>query len=280
MADAGAGERILPAAECPVTRAIRSSGRAAAPRRHGAARRRRLGLCPRCDGARRGHHPELRSHRHPPRADRRGDRRRYDARVHRHEESASSPPAIRRTVMNMAGVRLPLESFPLQALVSRAGEADLPLRGDVEHGPRLYLAVRQGRDGDRRGHGRLHVLLRSRRPAHRQSYAGCDLRTVPDRSGACACCATGAASSTSRRIARRSWRRRRYPGCTSIAAGAPAASRRRRDRAMCSPARSPRTSRNKINAPFTIERFRDGRRDRRSRCGRRGALIAGKTRCS
>ena len=32
--------------------------------------------------------------------------------------SASSPPAIRRVVMAMAGVRLPIESYPLQALVS------------------------------------------------------------------------------------------------------------------------------------------------------------------
>ena len=38
-----------------------------APRRHGAARRRRLGLRPRGRRAGRRHHPELRGHRHPPR---------------------------------------------------------------------------------------------------------------------------------------------------------------------------------------------------------------------
>ncbi len=163
----------------------------------GAARRGRLGLCARGVGARRRHHPELR-----------GDRRSAATRPARSRASRrrAAPIATKKigvvaaghtsVVMAMAGVRMPLESYPLQALVSRAGQADDALRRDVEHDPRLYVAIGQGRTGHRRRHRRLHVLFADRRPAHRQSYAGGDLRTVSRRCAACACCATGAASST------------------------------------------------------------------------------------
>ena len=43
-------------------------------------------------------------------------------------------------VMAMAGVRMPIESFPLQALVSEPVKPVLALRGDVEHRARLHLA--------------------------------------------------------------------------------------------------------------------------------------------
>ena len=99
-------------------------------------------------------------------------------------------------VMAMAGVRMPLESYPLQALGVRAGQADDALRRDVEHDPRLYVAIGQGRTRHRRRHRRLYVLFADRRPAHRQSYARGDLRALSLRCAACACCATGAASST------------------------------------------------------------------------------------
>ena len=78
----------------------------------------------------------------------------------------------------------------------RAGQADDALRRDVEHDPRLYVAVGQGRDGDRRRHRRLYLLFADGRPAHRQPHAGSDLRAVSGGAGGCACCATGAASST------------------------------------------------------------------------------------
>ena len=45
-------------------------------------------------------------------------------------------------VMKMAGVKLPLESYPAAGTGLRAHQADFPLRGDVEHGPRLYQPVR------------------------------------------------------------------------------------------------------------------------------------------
>ena len=78
----------------------------------------------------------------------------------------------------------------------RAGQADDAVRRDVEHHPRLHVAIRQGRTRHRRRHRRLYVLFADRRAAHRQPYAGGDLRTLPRRCAACACCATGAASST------------------------------------------------------------------------------------
>ena len=54
------------------------------------------------------------------------------------------------------------------------------MRRDVEHGPRLHVAVRQGRAGHRRRHGRLYILFADRRTAHRHSHARGDLRIVPD----------------------------------------------------------------------------------------------------
>ncbi len=44
-------------------------------------------------------------------------------------------------VMAMAGVRMPLESYPTAGFGVRAGQADDALRRDVEHDPRLYVAV-------------------------------------------------------------------------------------------------------------------------------------------
>lgn len=82
-------------------------------------------------------------------------------------------------VMGMAGLRLPLESFPLQALVSEPCEAGPPLRGHVEHDPRLYQPIRQGRTGDRRGHRRVYELHPARGASHRAAYAGGDLRDIP-----------------------------------------------------------------------------------------------------
>ena len=57
-------------------------------------------------------------------------------------------------VMETAGVRLPLESYPLAGAGLRADQADLPLRGDVELGKRLHQPVRQGRARHRLRHRR------------------------------------------------------------------------------------------------------------------------------
>jgi sarcosine oxidase subunit beta len=87
-------------------------------RRHRPARRGGLGLCARGRRARRRHHRELRSHRHPARCERRRRGGRNHARPDPHPKIGVSAAGHTSVVMKMAGVQLPLESFPLQALVS------------------------------------------------------------------------------------------------------------------------------------------------------------------
>ena len=75
----------------------------------------------------------------------------------------------------MADLRLPIESHPLQALVSEPIKPVLAHRRDVERRARLRQPVRQGRPRDRRGHRLLHrlraarQLLRSSRARWRRS---------------------------------------------------------------------------------------------------------------
>ena len=175
-------------------------------------------------------------------------------------------------VMAMAGLRMPLESTVLQALVSEPVKPVLPVRGHVQHDPRLYQPVRQGRAGDRRRLRPVQLLQPARQLPDRRAHAGGDHASCSRSSRACACCATGAASSTSPPTARRSSARRRCRGSTSIAAGAPAASRRRRARATCSPRPWRKDEPHPINAPFSLDRFTDRPPDRRGGRRRRRAL--------
>ena len=66
------------------------------------------------------------------------------------------------TLADMAGVRLPLESHPLQALVSEP-LAGAQLRDHVQRRPCLHQPVGQGRSGHRRGHRPVHRLRAARR---------------------------------------------------------------------------------------------------------------------
>ena len=98
--------------------------------------------------------------------------------------------------MAMAGVRMPLESYPLQALVS---EPVKPMMPCVVMSNTIHAYMSQSDKGELViGAGTDAYISYSpdRRPAHRQSHAGGDLRALPDRSRGCGCCATGAASST------------------------------------------------------------------------------------
>ena len=212
--------------------------------------------------ARRRHHPELRGHGDPPRRRRRGRgvETTPRARSAREEGRRRRPPATPRVVMAMAGVRMPLESYPAAGAGVGAGEAGLPLRGDVEHHPRLHLASpTRASSSSAPGTDQYVSYSPARRAAISPAYARGDLRAVPDRSAACACCATGAASSTSRPTARRSSARRRCRACSSTAAGARAASRRRPGPGTCSPQTIAKGEPHPIAAPFTLERFRTGR---------------------
>ncbi len=94
--DAGADPRDRAAAQRLEERALPDHGRlAAAPRRHRAPRRGRLGLRPRgrCPGRR--HHPELRGHRHPHRRPAGSRASRPPAARSPATSSRWSPPAIR-----------------------------------------------------------------------------------------------------------------------------------------------------------------------------------------
>ena len=81
-------------------------------------------------------------------------------------------------VMGLAGVRLPLGKLSAAGAGVGARQADFPVRGDVQHHPRLYQPVGQGRAGHRRRNRRLHLVHAARRAAHQ-------LRTRSMRSASC-----------------------------------------------------------------------------------------------
>ncbi len=155
------------------------------------------------------YHPELRGDRHHTRRGGRGfsgvdtdprpDRRRRAWPWWR--------PGHTSVVMAMAGVRMPLESFPLQALVSEPVKPVTALRGDVEHrSTPIRVAVRQGRAGDRRGDMDAYTSYsQSGGHAHRVPTAVaavCEL--FPSVPAAAHAAQAGAGLSTRRRTARRS----------------------------------------------------------------------------
>ena len=80
----------------------------------------------------------------------------------------------------MAGFRLPIESHPLQALVSEPIKPVLRLRRHVRRGARLCQPVRQGRAGVRRRHRQLQLLCPARQPAGGRESAERADRAVPD----------------------------------------------------------------------------------------------------
>ena len=119
---------VLPAAQHRAEHPLPGHGcGAAAPRRDGAARCRRLGLRARRGRARRRHHRELRSHRHRsatlPAPSKALETSRGPIRCRRVGVSAAGNTSV---VLGLAGVRLPLESFPLQALVSEPVKPVMP----------------------------------------------------------------------------------------------------------------------------------------------------------
>ena len=182
MADAGAGQGVLPAAQhlaatCAIpSSAPRCSGAAASARHDAVAWGYARGadalgvdIIQNCEvtGIRRD-------------ADGAVDRRRDHARRRSRTQaaSASSRPATPAWSWRWPGVRMPLESYPAAGAGLGAGQAGVSLRGDVEHRARLHLAVRQGRAGHRRRHRPVRLLLA--RPA------GCTSpRTRSTRSASC-----------------------------------------------------------------------------------------------
>ncbi len=131
-----------------------------------------------------------------PRRRRRGRGRRDLARLIRAPQGRRlAPPVTPASCMRMAGVRLPLESYPLQALVS---EPIKPIFPCVVMSNTIHAYISQSDKGELViGAGTDAYTSYTQRggAAHQHAHAGCDLRAVSAISGACACCATGAASS-------------------------------------------------------------------------------------
>ena len=99
-------------------------------------------------------------------------------------------------IMAMAGVRMPLESYPLQALVSEPVKPVFPcvvmsntVHAYISQSDKGELVIGAGTDQyvSYSQTGGLHIV---------RAHARCDLRDVPDVHARCGCCATGAASST------------------------------------------------------------------------------------
>ena len=141
------------------------------------------------DAARRGHHPELRSHRHPPRR-RRGQRCRDHAAATSSVEARSACVAAGHSSgrsRRWLDLRLPIESHPLQALVSE------PIKPIARHCVVMSNAVHgyisQSDKGELvigAGIDQLHRLQRSAAASTSSStHAGGDRRAVSDLQRAC-----------------------------------------------------------------------------------------------
>ena len=108
------------------------------------------------------------------------------------------------TLADRLGIRLPIQSHPLQALVSELIEPFLNTRDHVERRARVREPARQGRARDGRGHRCLQLVRAARLVQHHRAPARRGDRAVPGIRRRFACCAPGRASSTSARTRRRS----------------------------------------------------------------------------
>ena len=177
---------------------------AAAPRRHRPPRRGRLGLCPRRRRARRRHHPELRSHRHPPR--RRPGRRRRD------QPRASSAP--RRSASSPPAIPACWRRWPASACRSRAIRCRRWCRSRssrcshcVVMSNAVHVYVSQSDKGELvigAGIDAYNSLRPARQLPRHRAHSWRDAARCSRSSAGCACCASGAASSTSARTLARS----------------------------------------------------------------------------
>ena len=105
----------------------------------------------------------------PARAGRRGrERSRPRAASSRTRQVGVVAAGHTSVIMAHGRPRMPLESFPLQALVSEPVKPVFPcvVMSNAMH---AYISpIRQGRAGHRRRHRRLYLLQPARRPAHRR----------------------------------------------------------------------------------------------------------------
>ena len=129
----------------------------------------------------RRHHPELRGHRHPPRcATARSPASRPRAASIDADKVGVVAAGHTSVVMAMAGVRMPLESYPLQALVSEPVKPVFPcvvmsntIHAYISQSDKGELVIGAGTDA-------VHVLHASAAACTSPAHARGDLRAVPD----------------------------------------------------------------------------------------------------
>ena len=191
---------------------------------------------------------------------RRRHRRRDHARLHRARREVGVVAAGHTSVvMDAAGVRMPLESFPLQALVSEPVKPVFPC---VVMSNTVHAYISQSDKGELvigAGTDQYISYSQQRRAAHRRAHAGGDLRAVPACSAPARCCATGAASSTSRPTARRSSAMTPMPGLYVNCGWGTGGFKATPGSGHVFAHTIARAEPHAINAPFTLDRFRTGR---------------------
>ena len=215
----------------------------AAQRRNQSTRCRGLGFRPQGRCLRRRHPAELRSHRNPRRGPAQSSGVETTRGTIRTPKVASVAAGHTSVIAAMAGLRLPIESHPLQALVS---EPIKPVNPCVVMSNAVHVYCSQSDKGELVIGGGIdpHISYNQRGGSHRHRGSGDGAPgTVSDPVPPCACCDIGPVSSTSVRTPVRSSPSRRSRASTSTAAGAPAAGRRRPAQAMYSPTRSRGTNR-------------------------------------
>ena len=158
----------------------------------------------------------------------------------------------------MAGIRLPLQSHPLQALVSELLE---PIEPTVVMSNAVHVYISQAYKGELvigagidawNGYGQrgsFHII-------ERQLTALVELFPILARAHLLRTWAGIVDVAPGRLADHRA--ARRSTGCTSTAAGAPAGSRPRRCPGWSWPTRSPTTQPHELSRPFGLERFTTG----------------------
>ncbi len=168
--------------------------------------------------------------------------------------SPATPPQLAR----LAGLELPITTMASAGDGHRARQTGARCRRDLRGRSCLCQPERSWRDRDRRRRRCLQLL---RQRGGLPSTASGDRRgpaAVSDLQPAQADASMGRARWTSRRTRARSWDSPRSKACTSIAAGAPAATKRFRRVATRWPIPWPQDKPHPLIAAFALDRFERG----------------------